>query len=127
MKVCEIDWEQRLWTVPKERMKTPKDHEVPLSTHALAILKAVIPKDASPDAYVFAGLKPGQPLGMNAMLHTLKAVYPGVTTHGAGPASEIGLANDKLPARRGGDGAGAQGWLRSGASLPPQDGVGETA
>ena len=29
MKVREIDWEQRLWTVPKERMKTAKDHRVP--------------------------------------------------------------------------------------------------
>jgi integrase len=82
MKVSEIDWEARLWTIPEARMKLPKDHEVPLCARAVAILKVVIPKVASPDDFVFCGLKPGQPLGMNAILHALKAVHPGVTTHG---------------------------------------------
>ncbi|QWG17855.1 integrase arm-type DNA-binding domain-containing protein [Bradyrhizobium sediminis] len=82
MKVSEIDFKARLWTIPAARMKLPKDHEVPLCARAVAILKAVIPKDAKPDDWVFAGLKPGQPLGMNAVLHALKAVYPGITTHG---------------------------------------------
>jgi len=48
-------------------------------------LKAVIPKDAAPDAYVFAGqwsTDRSKPLGMNAVLHALKAVYPAMTTHG---------------------------------------------
>lgn len=82
MKVSEVDWEAQLWAIPAERMKLPRNHEVPLCTRAVAILKAVIPKDASPDDFVFRGLKPGQPLGMNAILHALKAVYPGMTTHG---------------------------------------------
>ncbi len=82
MKVSEIDLEECLWTVPAARMKTPKDHVVPLCARVLAILEQVIAKDAKPDDWVFSGLKPGQPLGMNAVLHTLKAVYPGITTHG---------------------------------------------
>jgi integrase len=82
MRVREINWEARLWTVPAARMKLLKDHKVPLCARAVAILKAVVPKDASPDDFVFRGLKPNQPLGMNAILHALKAVYPGITTHG---------------------------------------------
>ena len=90
MRVREVDFAERLWTIPAERMKTEDDtegsrFEVPLCDRAVAILKAAIPKSASPDAYVFAGQwsRVGQkPLGMNALLHALKAVYPAMTTHG---------------------------------------------
>jgi hypothetical protein len=71
-------------------MKTEDDaegtsFEVPPSGPAVAILKAVIPKDAAADAYVFAGqwsMDHTKPLGQNAVLHPLKAVYPAMTTHG---------------------------------------------
>jgi integrase len=82
MRVHEIDYKARLWTIPHERMKTPKDHEVPLCDRAIAILRAVIPKDAESGDFVFKGLKPSKPLGMNAVLEALKAVYPTITTHG---------------------------------------------
>jgi integrase len=90
MRVCEVDFAEKLWTIPAERMKTEDDpegtpFEVPLSDRAIAILKAVIPKDAAPDAYVFAGQwskDHAKPLGMNAVLHALKAIYPEMTTHG---------------------------------------------
>lgn len=90
MRVREIDFSERLWTIPAERLKSEVDPEgecfqVPLCDRAIEILKAVIPEDAQPDAYVFAGQwsKNGnKPLGMNAVLHALKAVYPAVTTHG---------------------------------------------
>jgi integrase len=36
----EIDFETATWRVPKERMKMQKEHHVPLSAAALAILKA---------------------------------------------------------------------------------------
>jgi hypothetical protein len=63
-------------------MKTEDDpegtaFEVPLSDPAIAILKAVIPKGAGPDAYVFAGQwsrDHAKPLGQNAVLHALKAL-----------------------------------------------------
>jgi integrase len=90
MRVGEVDFSERLWIIPAERMKT-EDHpdgmafEVPLSDPAVAILKAVIPEDARPDAYVFAGQwskDHAKPLGHNAVLHALKAIYPAMTTHG---------------------------------------------
>lgn len=90
MRVQEVDLAERLWTIPAERMKTEddpegKDFEVPLCERAIAILKAVIPTNAAPDVYVFAGQSSKdrtKPLGMNAVLHALKAVYPAMTTHG---------------------------------------------
>jgi len=82
MRVREVDYNTRIWTIPHERMKTPKDHQVPLCDRAIAILRAVIPDDAEPDDFVFAGSKLDKPLGMNAVIHALKAVYPGITTHG---------------------------------------------
>ena len=89
-RVGEVDFAERLWTIPAERMKTEDDpegtdFEVPLSDRAIAILKAVIPKGAGPDAFVFAGQWSSdhtKPLGQNAVLHALKAIYPAMTTHG---------------------------------------------
>lgn len=37
----EIDLDRRLWTIPKERMKAKKEHVVPLSDAAVALLKAL--------------------------------------------------------------------------------------
>jgi integrase len=56
MRVREIDYKARLWTIPHERMKTPRDHEVPLCDRAFAILGAVIPKDAEAGDFVFKGI-----------------------------------------------------------------------
>lgn len=90
MRVREVDFVERLWIVPAERMKTEDSpegacFEVPLSDRTVSILRSVIPKGTSPDAYVFAGQwsrNREKPLGMNAVLHALKAVYPAITTHG---------------------------------------------
>ncbi|WOH59457.1 integrase arm-type DNA-binding domain-containing protein [Bradyrhizobium sp. BWC-3-1] len=90
MRAREIDFEQKLWTIPAARMKTEdhpegRPHEVPLSARAVAILRAVMPEGLDPDAYVFAGQwcdEHTKPLGHNAVLHALKSVYPAMTTHG---------------------------------------------
>jgi integrase len=90
MRTREVNFVERLWIVPAERMKTEDSpdglcFELPPSDRAVSILTAVIPKSASPDAFVFAGQwsKNGKkPLGMNAVLHALKAAYPAMTTHG---------------------------------------------
>jgi integrase len=90
MRVGEVDFAERLWTIPAERMKTEDDpegtaFEVPLSAPVVAILKAAIPKGTGPSAFVFAGQwskDRAKPLGHNAVLHALKAVYPAMTTHG---------------------------------------------
>src|SRR5690625_266109 len=47
----EIDIESRLWTVPGERMKAGREHRVPLSDAAVALLKALPRREDS--SYVF--------------------------------------------------------------------------
>lgn len=39
-KKCEIDLENRVWTIPAERMKMRREHQVPLSRQAMAIVEA---------------------------------------------------------------------------------------
>jgi integrase len=89
MRVREVDLTAKVWTIPSERMKTEdrdgKAFEVPLCDRAIAILKAAIPNGAASDAYVFSGqwsVDHKKPLGQNAVLHALKAIYPATTTHG---------------------------------------------
>ena len=44
----EIDFAEKVWTIPAERMKARKEHRVPLSARALALLKAM-PKGKADD------------------------------------------------------------------------------
>ncbi|MBC8790410.1 MAG: integrase [Tagaea sp. CACIAM 22H2] len=84
----EIDLEKREWRVPASRMKAKREHRVPLSPEAVAILKEqlALRKDEkielSADHYVF-GL-PGQGLSNGAMLALLDrmGVRGTITTHG---------------------------------------------
>lgn len=40
---AEIDFEKRIWTIPKERMKKRRAHPIPLSDQALALLETLKP------------------------------------------------------------------------------------
>lgn len=64
----EIDLAERVWVVPASRMKAGKEHRVPLSDRAMAILG----NGGEAGDYVFGGGKPGQPLSNMAMLAVLK-------------------------------------------------------
>lgn len=81
----EIDFEKATWTVPAERIKTGKEHRIPLSKPALAILKAqyeVRDKDKE-DAFVFPGGRKGKPLSSNALLAVLDRMGKDtITAHG---------------------------------------------
>ena len=56
---AEFDTAGKVWTIPAERMKAKREHQVPLSDAALALLGS-IPKNSDVEI-VFAGTK-GQPL-----------------------------------------------------------------
>ena len=71
--------ESDVWVIPAKRMKAGKEHKVPLSNRALAIL-AELPRD---DALVFPSVRAGKGLGNHALLRVLERLkYDGVTTHG---------------------------------------------
>lgn len=52
---CEFDLAAAVWTIPKERMKNTKEHRVPLSPRAVAILRHVWPLSNHPESFVFKG------------------------------------------------------------------------
>jgi integrase len=75
----EIDLENRIWTIPPERMKSKKEHRVPLCGPAVAILRD-IPRVGE---FVFPGLHRGKALSNMALLTVLRRMGRGhLTTHG---------------------------------------------
>lgn len=78
----EFDIENAVWTIPPERMKMGKEHRVPLSNAAIALLKGTHPIEGNP--YVFPGAKRERPLSNMAMLQMLRGMREGegLTVHG---------------------------------------------
>jgi integrase len=83
----EIDLEAKTWTVPADRIKMGREHIVPLSGPALALVKRLHETRHSP--LIFPGLagkrrKPGKLLMLSdvAISKALAEIAPGVTVHG---------------------------------------------
>lgn len=81
---AEIDFEQRLWAIPAERMKMKSPHTVPLSKQAVAILDRM--KILYGDkGLIFPGIHyPNKPLSENTMLYGLYRIgyHSKATMHG---------------------------------------------
>jgi integrase len=77
----EVDFEDKIWVVPAARMKAGREHRVPLSGAALAILKQM--REIRESDAVFPGGKKGKPLSNMAMLAVLKRMGRNdLTAHG---------------------------------------------
>jgi integrase len=77
----EIDLEAKTWTIPASRMKADQEHRVPLSDAAISVLKTV--REIRQSDYVFAGFKPGRPIGSDALRELIKKLAGAdVTVHG---------------------------------------------
>jgi integrase len=77
----EFDLRKGIWRVPAERIKTGKEHRVPLSKPAVAILKTM--RKTSDEGLVFPGGKRGKSLSNNALLAVLKRMgRKTITAHG---------------------------------------------
>ncbi|MDA8631295.1 integrase arm-type DNA-binding domain-containing protein [Litoricolaceae bacterium] len=78
----EIDVEQKIWTVPAERMKSRRPHVVPLSTEACRVLEAA--SAARYNEFVFPGNKRDTGLSNGAFLRLLAMHFPNheMTPHG---------------------------------------------
>lgn len=75
----EIDGD--VWTVPAERMKAGKEHRVPLTPAALAIIEALPVIDGNP--HLFPGQRKRRPLSNMAMLKLMERMdYGDFTAHG---------------------------------------------
>lgn len=75
----EIDFKNKVWTVPADRMKTGKAHRVPLTAAAVALLKGIEP--GTPSDLVFPGPKGDIPSN-NFLSALLKRMDQPVTAHG---------------------------------------------
>jgi integrase len=81
----EIDLLDKTWMMPAGRMKAHREHRVPLSARALAILQEMqgLRRGDSPDGFVFPGGRPGKPLSNMAFLMLLRRMGRGdLTAHG---------------------------------------------
>ncbi|MBS0355353.1 MAG: tyrosine-type recombinase/integrase [Proteobacteria bacterium] len=80
-KWSEIDQQARTWTIPADRMKAGKEHRVPLSDAAMALLTA-LPRLDDEDL-VFPSTKRGRPLSDMTLTAVLRRMERGdLTAHG---------------------------------------------
>lgn len=77
----EVDLREAVWMIPTDRIKAGKEHRVPLSKPAVAILQKLAVARSSD--FVFPGGKPGRPLSNMALLALLRRMErPDLTVHG---------------------------------------------
>ena len=81
----EIDLDAGVWTIPGSRMKAGREHRIPLSKTALAILRAR-QKSGDKTVFVFPGGKRGRAISNMAMLQTLRRMgRDDLTVHALSP------------------------------------------
>jgi integrase len=77
----EIDRESKVWTVPARRMKSGREHRVPLSKRVLALLDEV--EKGRRGRFIFPGQRGDQPLSDMALTMLLRRMnVTGATVHG---------------------------------------------
>jgi integrase len=76
----EVDFDQHTWTISAVRMKTGKEHKIPLSARAAKLLRGL--HAVRTNDFVFPG-RPGKGISTAAMLKTLAAMRRSdLTVHG---------------------------------------------
>lgn len=79
----EVDLDAKVWTIPAERMKAAKEHRVPLTDEALALLGQRA-EGTPDDALIFGSeAKPGKPISDMSMTAVLRRMdRADITVHG---------------------------------------------
>jgi integrase len=78
----EIDMSTKVWTVPGARMKSGREHRVPLSDAAMAVLEKMRGYNL-PGEFIFPNISRGRPLSNMVLLNQLKRMdRADITTHG---------------------------------------------
>jgi integrase len=93
MQWSEVNWTERVWTLPPERSKTNTEHRVPLTDRALVLLSrqrgpSVTGEPADPEGYVWPGRNGDGPvtgksvykyltqtMGLDATIHGLRSSF----------------------------------------------------
>ena len=77
----EVNFEARLWSIPGERMKRGKLHEIPLTDRSIAILKQA-QSISGKGVLIFPNRQPDKPFSNMVFLASLKRMDIAYTVHG---------------------------------------------
>ena len=92
MTFCEVNMDDKLWTIPGARTKNGEPHRVPLSTRAVEIL-ASLRRDQAPEDFVFEGQRRGRPPSPEAFTQVLRRLgREDISPHGMRSAFRIWAA-----------------------------------
>ncbi|MCF7996180.1 MAG: integrase arm-type DNA-binding domain-containing protein [Chromatiaceae bacterium] len=72
----EVDLEAAIWTIPASRTKARREHRVPLTEAAMAVLRRVPRVEGN--NHIFTGARQGRPLSNMAMLQVMRGLGYGV-------------------------------------------------
>lgn len=76
---AELDFNEAIWTIPAERMKAGREHRIPLSTSALALIKSM----PQIDELIFPGRSKGSALSDMSLTAVLRRMGRNdITVHG---------------------------------------------
>ena len=101
----ELSQDAAIWTVPPDRIKAGREHRVPLSRLAQAIIKHM--RALARGEFVFPGLNRSRPVSATSMDKLLKRLgYGHVTVHGfRSTFRDWAAETTNFPERSGGDGS----------------------
>ena len=114
----EIDLDRAVWTIPAARMKGGREHRVPLSDAALAILtaQAALRDDSG---LIFHGHRHGTPMSDMTLTAVLRRMGRGdLTAHGFRSSFRDWVADNGIAGRRRRGGAGARDRRQDRRGLP---------
>jgi len=83
----EIDFEKKMWILPEERMKAGREHRIPLTDQAIALLQKLpaftLNEQDRKDLFIFPSTKKDKPLSDMALTTVLRRMNKGqFTQHG---------------------------------------------
>ena len=79
---AEIDFDRACWSIPAERMKGKRPHDIPLSAAALDVFRRALALRADDAELVFPGLKAKRPLSDMTLAAVLKRMGETADPHG---------------------------------------------
>jgi integrase len=98
MRWSEVNFAEKIWTIPASRMKAGREHRIPLSDSAMAVLAKA--EDLRDGVFVFSGARAGRPLsGMSMEMVLRRMNVVGVTVHGFRSAFRDWAGNETSFAR----------------------------
>jgi integrase len=92
---AEIDWDNRIWRLPAERMKSRREHEVPLSGAAIEVLREAESLHTA-SSFIFPG-PTGRPLSDMAFNKLLRDWNVPATAHGFRTTFKLWAADNNVP------------------------------